>query len=172
MTQVTSPRLLIRDWLPADLPHWHRLFSDAQNMCYVEHLQCHSLEESRTRLQSVIDAASKSPRVKYFFAVELAQTGEFVGNIGFMTERKNNDLFGNMGWFWLPEHQGYGYASEAFAALIPCMFNDWGVTVIDAGCNVTNRASERLMQKCGMKFVRQHDDRLNYQLTKTDWENP
>jgi len=170
MIRITTPRLHIRDWLPADLPHWHRLFSDTQNMCFVEHLQCHSLAESRKHLQSAVDAASDTPRVKYFFALELRSTNEFIGSIGFMTEQKGDDLWGNVGWFLFPEHQGHGYVSEAFATLIPRMFEDWGVAVIDAGCNAANKASERIMQKCGMALVRQHDDRLDYQLKKEDWE--
>ena len=172
MIKITTDRLVIRDHIPADLPHWHRLFNDTQNMRFVEHLQCHSIEESRTRLQSSIDAIHATPRVKYFFAVELFGTGEFIGTIGFMTEPKGDGLLGGIGWFLLPEHQGQGYAAEAFAALIPRMFEDWGVTVIDAGCNAANRASARIMQKCGMKRMREGNGRLNYHLTKQDWENP
>jgi len=171
MIEVTAPRLIIRDWRPADLAHWHRLFSNTQNMRFVEHVQCHTLEESRKRLQTAIDATQDSPRVKYFFAIELRDTSEFIGNIGFMTEQKADGLWANVGWFLLPEHQGHGYAAEAFAALIPRMFEDWGVGVIDAGCNMSNKASECIMRACGMKFVRQHDDRLDYQLKKEDWLN-
>ncbi|MCL2531709.1 MAG: GNAT family N-acetyltransferase [Oscillospiraceae bacterium] len=171
MIEVKTPRLIIRDWQPSDHAHWHRLFSNTQNMRFVEHLQCHTLEESRKHLQGTIDAIQESPRIKYFFAMQLRDTSEFIGNIGFMTELKAGVLWGNMGWFLLPEHQGYGYAAEAFAALIPRMFEEWGVAVIDAGCNIANKASECIMQACGMKLVQQYDDRLNYQLKKEDWLN-
>jgi len=171
MAAITTARLLIRDPQPADLPGWHRLHSDTQNMRFVEHLQCHSLEESRSRLHSAIDAVNTVPRAKYFFAVELLQTGAFIGSIGFMTEPIEGGLLGGVGWFLLPAYQGKGYAAEAFLALIPRMFAEWGVTLIDAGCNAANPASERVMQKGGMTLVRQYDDRLQYQLTKEDWEN-
>ena len=171
MIEITTPRLTIRDHISEDLSHWHRLFSDRQNMRFVEQLQCHTIEGSRARLQSAIDAIHAVPRVKYFFAMELMQTGEFIGAIGFMTEPIEDGLLGGIGWFLLPERQGQGYAAEAFAALIPRMFGGWGVTVIDAGCNAANPASERVMLKCGMKLVRKYDDRLQYQLTKKDWEN-
>jgi RimJ/RimL family protein N-acetyltransferase len=140
-------------------------------MRFVEHLQCHTPEESRKRLQSAIDAIHDTPRVKYFFAIQLRDVSEFIGSIGFMTEPKVGVLWGNVGWFLSPEHQGHHYAAEAFAALIPHMFEDWGVAVIDAGCNTANKASEYIMQSCGMKLVRQHDDRLDYQLKKEDWHN-
>ena len=171
MIQITTPRLIIRNWQPSDLAHWHRMFSNTLNMHFVEHMQCHTIEESRARLQTAIDAIQDNPRVKYFFAVELAQTGQFIGSIGFMTEMKVGELWGNFGWFLLPEYQGHGYMTQAFRALIPHAFGHWGVAVIDAGCNVANKASERIMQQNGMKLVRQHNDRLDYQLKKEDWLN-
>jgi ribosomal-protein-alanine N-acetyltransferase len=169
LIDFTTARLRIRDYLPSDLENWHRLFSDTQNMRFVEYLQSHSLEESHARLQSAVDAARRTARVKYFFAVELLQTGEFIGNIGFMTEPVENDILGNAGWFLLPEHQGRGYATEAFLALIPRMFG-WGVTLIDAGCDAANPASERVMQKGGLSLVKRDGNRLQYQLRKKDWE--
>jgi len=170
LIDFTTARLRIRDPRSADLEGWHRLFGDTRNMRFVEQLQCHSLEESRARLQSAIDAAHVSPRVKYFFAVELLQTGEFAGGIGFTTEPMEDGLLGGIGWFLLPGHQGKGYASEAFLALIPRMFHDWSVTLIDAGCNAANPASERVMHRGGMKLVKRSGDRLQYHLTKKDWE--
>ena len=170
MVEVVTARLLVRDPLPEDLPGWHRLHSDTQNMRFVEHMWTRTPEESRARLQSAMDAVLAVPRVKYFFTAALRQTGEFAGCIGFMAEPAGNNLRGNIGWFLLPEQQGKGYASEAFLALIPHMFTDWGITLIDAGCNAANTASARVMQKGGMALVRQEGGRLQYQLRKTDWE--
>ena len=167
---LQTQRLVVRDPLACDLPGWHRLFSGKSNMRFVEHLQCQSLEESRETLQRAIDAANRAPRVKCFFTIELVQSGEFIGSIGFMTEQMNYGLQGNVGWFLLPEYQGKGYATEAFAALIPCMFTEWCVDCINAGCNVANPASERVMQKGGLSLTKRQGDRLQYQLMKTDWE--
>ncbi|MCL1952498.1 MAG: GNAT family N-acetyltransferase [Oscillospiraceae bacterium] len=170
MTATLTARLCVRDPKPADLEGWHRLFSDTRNMRFLEHLQTHSPEESRASLQSAIDAAHTTPRVKYFFAVELRRTGELIGSIGFMTEQVGNDMLGGVGWFLLPEYQGRGYATEAFRALIPRMFDDWGVTLVDAGCDAANPASERVMRKGGLALTKRDGNRLQYQLSKKDWE--
>ena len=172
MIKIPTERLLVRDPAIEDLAGWHKLKSDAQNMRFVEYLQTRTLEESRRDLQKAIDAAAKSNRDTYFFSVILAQTGAFIGSIGFKTEMTPAGLTGGAGWFLLPEHQGRGYASEAFRAMIPFMLNGCGIDLIDAGCKLANPASERVMQTCGMKLVRQYDDRVQYQLTKTDWETP
>jgi len=163
MIELCTERLLIRDPLLSDLPGWHQLKSDTQNLRFVEHLQTHSLAESRTDLQRAVDAAHNPRRAKWFFTAELMQTREFIGTIGFMTEPIEKGLLGGIGWFLLPAHQGRGYATEAFRALILFMFAH-GVTVIDAGCNAANGASERVMQKGGMRLVRREAERLTYQL--------
>ena len=170
MINITTKRLLIRDFRPDDLSGWHSLFSNAQNLLFTPGMHCETLEESRTRLQAAIDAIHAIPRVKYYFAMELRATNEFIGCIGFNTEPLEGGLLGTAGWFLLPEHQGRGYATEAFAALIPRMFEDWDITVIEARCNTENKASERIMQTCGMTLVKQCDNRLQYQLTKENWE--
>ena len=171
MIKIQTKRLLIRDPVFADLNGWHRLKSDAQNMRFVEYLQTRTLEESRADLQKAVDAIEMNPRVKYFFSVVLNETGEFIGAIGFMTEAKEDGLMGGVGWFFLPEHQGKGYATEAFQAMIPFMFNDCAIDIIDAGCKLANPASERIMQKCGMKKIREYEDgtKAQYQLKRQEY---
>jgi len=170
LIEFITAHLRIRDYLPSDLEGWHHLFSDTHNLRFVKDLQSHSLEKSHAELQQAIDAARENPRVKYFFAVELAQTGEYIGDIGFSKELKEGRMQGGTGWFFLPEHQNRGYATEAFRAMIPHMFNDWGVTLIHAGCNAANHASERVMQKGGLKLAKRDGERLQYELKKEDWE--
>jgi len=172
MVKLTTERLLIRDPVPADLDSWHLLKSDAWNMRFVEQLQTRTVEESRADLRKAIDAAAEQERDIYFFSIVLAGTGEFIGSIGFRTERKAQGLTCGAGWFLLPEHQGRGYATEAFRALLPFMFRDCGIDVIDAGCKRANPASERIMQKCGMRKIRECENgtRVQYQLTREDFQ--
>jgi len=166
LNHIITPQLTIRDPIFADLPGWHQLFSNKHNMHFVPQLQTTCMKESRTNLQNTIDAASITPREKYFFTVELTQTGEFLGSIGFTVYEKENGREGSLGWFFLPEHHGRGYATQALLALIPHMFEHWGITHATAGCNIENQASERVMQKAGMAFVRRHDNRVEYQLMR------
>jgi len=173
MIEIRTERLLVRDPVPDDLEGWHRLKSDARNMRFVEYLQTRTPEESRADLQKAMEAAAKPERDTYFFSVVLAGTGGFIGSIGFNTERKPEGLTGGAGWFLLPEHQRRGYATEAFRALIPFMFHDCCIDVIDAGCKLANPASERIMQKCGMVKIRECENgtRVQYQLTRKDYLN-
>ena len=84
------------------------------------------------------------------------------------------------GYAILPEHRGQGYATEAFHALIRFAFEENDVYRFVAGCRAENKASERMMQKCGMvkeaefKCHTWHDgqmkDRVEYRLLKEEYQ--
>jgi len=84
------------------------------------------------------------------------------------------------GYALLPEHRGQGYATEAFQVLIRFAFEEDAVYRMVAGCRAENRASERVMQKCGMvkeaefKCHTWHDgqmkDRVEYRLLKDEFQ--
>jgi len=173
MIKIFTARLIIRDPVLDDLEGWHRLKSDAQNMRFVEYLQTRTLGESRADLQKAIDAASDTERDTWFFSVVLIETGEFIGSIGFKTEMKPEGLVGSAGWFVLSEHQGRGYATEAFRAMIPFMLHDCGIDLIDAGCKLANPPSEQVMQKCGMRKIRVYENgtRVQYQFKREEYFN-
>ncbi len=59
------------------------------------------------------------------------------------------------GLFWtvLPAHQGQGFAFEAAQALIKFMFEGWSVQRVVATTERANVASQRVMQKLGMKVM-------------------
>lgn len=54
-----------------------------------------------------------------------------------------------IGYCLLPAYHNLGYTSEAFAALIPVMFAR-GYRTVEAGAFITNPASLRVMEKCGL----------------------
>lgn len=55
--------------------------------------------------------------------------------------------------YWLGEpYWGVGYATEAAHAVIDYAFATAGHTRLVAGCRVTNRASRRVLEKCGFQY--------------------
>lgn len=66
-----------------------------------------------------------------------------------------DDSIRGIGWFIDPVYQGFGYATEAAAAVLDFMFNEVEITEIRTGAAVLNPASWRLMEKLG--FVRRSD---------------
>jgi|GEM_PF-73270 len=180
MIHLATNRLIIRDPLPADAEEWHRLLSDPKTMYYLPDIMTRSFEESRDNLECAINESKIPNRTKYFFAIESKATGALIGTIGYtvMQTTPAGKVVG-VGYFILPEYHGQGIMTEALREVIRFAFEDGGVYRIETGCITENRASERVMQKCGLikeaerKAYVWHDgrlkDRVEYRLLRDEW---
>lgn len=84
------------------------------------------------------------------WGMQLKETKAIVGNCGFPHIFKNR--CGEANYYVTPRHRGQGMAPEALRALLKFGFRDLGLTRIQARCELSNLASERVMQKVGMRF--------------------
>ena len=180
MIHLTTERLIIRDPLPTDINGWHRLLSDSATMYYLDDILTSTLEESKQNLAVAVAESQSKNREKYFFAIETKESGIFVGTVGYTVARITpvGKVVG-AGYFMLPEYHGKGYMTEAFKEIIRFAFEDNDVYRISTGCLVENRASERVMQKCGLikeaelKAFAWHDgqmkNRVEYRLLRDEW---
>jgi ribosomal-protein-alanine N-acetyltransferase len=180
MICLTTERLVIRDPLPTDINDWHRLLSDPKTMYYLPEIMTRSLDESRQNLETAIADVQNPNRTKFFFAIEDKASGVFIGTVGYtVTQNTPVGRLVGMGYFILPEYHGQGYMTEAVRELLRFAFEDNGVYRVSTGCMTENRASERVMQKCGMireaerKDFIWHDgrmkNRVEYRLLKNEW---
>ena len=180
MVHLATKRLIIRDPLPTDIDEWHRLLSDPITMYYLPDILTRSFDESLKNLGNAISEARNPDRTEYFFAIEHGETGAFIGTVGYtVTEATPLGKIADAGYFILSEYYGQGYMTEALSEVIRFAFVDDGVYRMDIGCLTENRASERVMQKCG--FIREAvhksyiwhggrmKDRVEYRLLKDEW---
>lgn len=56
-----------------------------------------------------------------------------------------------LGWALHPEHAGRGYATEAVRGMVGICFGPLGLRRVTAGCFAANVASQRLMERLGMR---------------------
>lgn len=148
--RIETPRLLLRDHTAADLPSHHALLRDSRAMYYLPDLETRTLAQSQANLLFSMAEIDQSDRVHVFLRIE-TQAGEHVGEMGYtVTDITENGKIADMGYFTRPACWGRGYATEAARALIAYAFARGGVARLRAGCCADNRASERVMIKCGM----------------------
>ncbi len=180
MIRLTTDRLVIRDPVPTDIDGWHRLMSDPKAMYYLPDIMTHTPEESRQNLETAITEAQNPNRTKYFFAIEHGFTGTFIGTIGYtVTQITPVGKVVEAGYFILPEYHGQGILTEALQEMVRFAFVEDGVYRIETGCLSENRASERVMQKCGLIKEAAHKsyvwhngrmkDRVEYRLLRDEW---
>jgi len=149
-------------------------------MYYLQDIMTRSIEESRRNLETAVNEANNANRTKYFLAIEEKDTGSFIGTTGYtVTQTTPLGKLVGMGYFILPEYHSRGYMTEAVNEVIRFAFEDNDVYRINIGCLTENRASERVMQKCGFikeaeyKSYTWHDEhmknRVEYRLLKNEW---
>jgi len=82
--------------------------------------------------------------------VEDAATGEQLGDLAVHLEWQRRSA--EIGYNFMPDHWGKGYAVEACTALVDFLFDDLGVTRVFGMLHPDNRASARVLERLGMLF--------------------
>jgi RimJ/RimL family protein N-acetyltransferase len=77
--------------------------------------------------------------------------------IGWLNDVHTQGTELELGYVIDPQHKNQGYATEALAAAIRELFR-MGYTAVRAGAFADNRASMRVMEKCGMARTYQDED--------------
>ena len=91
------------------------------------------------------------PRPIGFWAIELRQSGEFLGWFHLRPDRMSPPEL-ELGYRLVRRAWGQGVASEGCRALLAAAFEDPGCAPVSARTLVMNLASQRVMQKCGLSF--------------------
>ena len=181
MIRLETERLILRDYVESDFDEYYRLKTDQQTMYYMRDIELHSEEEARAEFKEVLDDMQKPDRQFYFLHMELKDTHEQVGSIGYtVTDRTPVGKLVHLGYFTYPKFWGNGYTTEAVKELLKFAFTQDGVYRITTGCLAENKGSERVMQKNGLIKEAEHVDyewhdgkmktRHEYRLLKDEWE--
>ena len=180
MIYLETKRLILRDYCEEDFSEYYRLKTDSETMYYLQDIQLFTKEEAYEDFRMVLEDMKKSDRKFYFLHVELKDSHEQVGSVGYTVT--NNTPVGKMvhaGYFIYPKFWRKGYTTEAFKKILEFAFLDNDVYRVSTGCLAENIASERVMKKCGLIKEAEHIDyewhegkmktRLEYRLLKKEW---
>jgi ribosomal-protein-alanine N-acetyltransferase len=150
MHALASPRLRYRPVAPADRARLHAIFRDP----YVRRYLWDSVLVSFEDVDAVIAASEAAFRTHGMAIWCVSERGREPGEmIGFAGARpmKSGEL--ELIYGFLPEHWGRGFASESARAVIALVFA-LGHARVWAGTDLENKASQRVMQRLGMRFDR------------------
>ena len=182
MISFETERLIIREPQISDWEFWFKIKTDESVMYYMDDLTLFSKEEAMTDLKRAIEDIKKPERKMYFFVMVLKETGEAIGSVGYTVEQfLPVGKIVHLGYFMFTDFHSKGYMTEAARRIIQFAFEENDVYRINTGCLAENKASERVMIKCGMtkesyrKAFTWHDgeikDRLTYGMLKEDYNN-
>lgn len=82
-----------------------------------------------------------------------------IGDIGYKGSPNEKGEI-NLGYSVLPRFQGQGFATEAAAAMVEWGLEQPGVQKVTATCSLENIASIRVLQKAGLKQLREDEKKI------------
>jgi RimJ/RimL family protein N-acetyltransferase len=151
MSEILTPRLLLRRWLDDDLVPLSEIHSDPEVMRWIGTGEPRSLEETA----GDIEAWEEEWDEEGFgiFAVELLGSGELAGAVGLYVPDSPPEIAEQVaiGWRLGRSFWGQGYASEAAQATLEFALQDRGLDRVVAVCRTTDSASANVLDKLGMQ---------------------
>ena len=144
---LTTERLRLRPATLDDLDAWLAISRDAETAWWGE--PSSTLEDARASLERQI--ANQEHYGFSLWPVELKLAGTVIGAAGLQHLADSEEI--EVGYRFLREHWGRGYATEAARAAIRFAFDELGLDRVVAVTLPTNQASRRVMEKCGLSFV-------------------
>ena len=152
-----TKRLLIREFHPSDRQVLLAFVRDPDQIKHML-LFLDTEEQLDDFLSMVIEGARAEPRLEWHFAVEDAATGRYLGSCCQMVER-DSPSSAELGYWFLREAWGKGYATESSAAMLELGFRRLGFHRVWGKCHTQNAASAKVMEKLGMIYegtLREH----------------
>jgi len=183
VTRLQTERLVLRDWRDDDREPFAALNDDPAVM---EHFPSHLTREGSDAMVDRITAFLREHGWG-LWAVEVADTGEFIGFTGLSVPRFEAPFTPcvEVGWRLARSAWGHGYATEAARASVAHGFGALALDEVVAMVVPDNHRSQSVMHKLGMTRdeaadfdhplvpegspVRRH--RL-YRLDRREWEPP
>jgi RimJ/RimL family protein N-acetyltransferase len=145
--ELTTRRLWLRPFGPADHDAAHAVYADPEVMRWVGHGAHRTEAETRSALRGYADALAK--RGYGFVAVIERETGTLIGDAGLHPlGGRGPDI--ELGYTLARASWGRGYGTEIARALAEYAFGVLGATRVVAQVEPDNRASRHVLEKLGM----------------------
>ncbi|MGF1723207.1 GNAT family N-acetyltransferase [Photobacterium nomapromontoriensis] len=146
--KLTSERLMMEQLSPNDWSLFHSLHADYRviSLCFDEP----SMDEIKVRFASRLRLWLPDSSHWLCLVVTKRNNGKKVGVTGFCIQ----DGVAEVGFMFLPEYQGLGYATESLKSLIEYSRIHWDIEAFNAVVTEGNIGSERVLVKSGFSQVK------------------
>ncbi|MGI5271244.1 GNAT family N-acetyltransferase [Nonomuraea sp. CA-218870] len=171
---MNTERLALRPLTPDDADEIVRLHNDPDVMRFLN-------GGKPTPRETIVRETLPRMTTTGFFAALERSTGAFVGWFLLRPSAENGDEL-ELGYRLHRAFWGHGYATEGSLLLIERAFAELGARRVYAQTMTVNRGSRRVMEKCGLRYVRTFwedwDDPIDgseqgeveYELLREEWE--
>lgn len=158
MPVLTTERLILRDFEPADWGTTNAILSDPEITRYM-HFAGWNEEKRREWFEWCIENSQEPNPDVYNWAICLKDTPNVIGWLGIGSpSQPTMEHERDFGYALSPRYWGQGYMTEALEAVLSYEFMMLKTQRIFATCEVSNPASARVMEKAGMRYEGTFDD--------------
>jgi RimJ/RimL family protein N-acetyltransferase len=155
MTEIRTPRLLLRRWHDDDLTPMADINADPQVMRWVDDASPLDLEDTAEAIEQWEEEWDEEGFG--LFAVELLASGELAGFTGLSVPEFLPEVMPAVAISWRlgSPFWGQGYASEAAQATLEFALQDRGLDRVISISRAGDDASENVIRKLGMVLERE-----------------
>lgn len=145
MTELRTPRLLLRPWIADDAGELIGAFSDAATMQFWNSPPARDVDELKAWIEQSRAVPADYHRA---WSIVLVATGAIVGMVNYH-HRDARNARAELGWIVIPSHRRLGIAGEAVGALIDHCFDELRIQRVEAQIDPANIASLRFAERLG-----------------------
>jgi len=180
MVELEANRLIIRNYKHSDLPEYHKIMSDKENMYFFIPFGfvTNSTEGSLQSLENALEFNASG--AGYRLCIALKENNKMIGGIGYtITAKTPVGKVVEMGWFVASGHKNKGYATEASTRLLQYAFSQGNCIRVETACFTENIPTQKVMAKLGFRKEAEklaamwHDgqmrDRLEFAINKNEY---
>ena len=148
---LETDRLLFREFTTEDAPLILQLNSDPEVVKYVHE---HPVSNLVMALANITDRILPQYALYGYgrWAVHIKETHEFIGWCGIKYRPESAEI--DLGYRFQKKYWGNGYATEAAKATLQYGFSQLQLPIITAHAHIENLASLKVIENCGMHFVK------------------
>ena len=168
---IRTERLTLREFEPGDYDAVYKMISDPVTMSHYP--KPYDMRGAHRWVDWNIRNYAQTGLG--WWAMELSDTGEFVGDCGVTPQMIDGKTLPELGYHIDKKFWRRGYGKEAAQAVLDYVFSNTEHTVIYSYMTAENTASFSLAESVGMQKIKEfHDDHygdmLVYAITKDEWQ--
>jgi len=177
--EITTPRLLLREFKASDWSAVHAYQSDPR---YLQYYPWNDRKpgEVKAFVHMFLDQQQQKPRTKFQLAAILKTNHQLIGTCGLRLDSPDSQQ-ADIGYELAPPYWGKGYATEAANAMLDYGFRTLRLHRIWSWCIADNHRSSRVLEKIGMRlegrlreneyFKEHYWDTLVYAILASEWQS-
>lgn len=178
---LETERLVLRRFTMDDVDALVSLDLDPEVRRFVEDGEPVNRESAGEMVEHILGWYRRSEHFGFWAALE-RETGQFIGWFHFRSDPDGPQDEPELGYRLVSGAWGRGYATEGSRALIDRGFESADIARVVAETMVVHAASRRVMEKAGMRLVRQfhaewpvsipgdEEGDVEYAITRAEWE--